>query len=86
MAQTLLDYGADPLMPESGTMRTAVFLAIKQNNIQMLEILVENLSHEQVMEVVNRADRSGITPLSLCRERCADSYMSCGHWHHFVCS
>eukprot|EP00892_Ulva_mutabilis_P002287 jgi/Ulvmu1/12059/UM083_0072.1 len=72
VTRTLLDYGADPLIPESGTMRTPVFLAIKQNDIQLLQILVENLSKEQVMDVINRADRAGITPLSLCRERQAE--------------
>lgn len=69
IAQILLDYGADPLLPESGTLRTPVFLAIKQNNTDLLEVLVENLSKDQVTEAVNQADRSGITPLSLCRER-----------------
>lgn len=57
-------------MPEAGTLRTPVFLAIKQSNIELLEVLVENLTKDQITDVVNRSDRSGITPLSLCRERC----------------
>jgi hypothetical protein len=42
---------------------------MKNNDVATVEVLVENLSEEQILLVVNQADRAGITPVSMCRER-----------------
>jgi len=63
----LLDYEASPLIAECSG-RTPLFLAAKRNDVAMLDQLAAAMGPDAVAEMVNRADNSGITPMSLCRE------------------
>ena len=67
--QTLLDYNASPLVPEfSG--RTPLFLAVKRNDVAILDVLASVIPAGVVAELANKADTSGITPMSMCRAKC----------------
>ena len=69
--RTLLDFAADPRIPEAASLRTPIFLAVKNNDVEMLNMLVERLTADEVKELCNAPDRSGCTPLHWCRERYA---------------
>lgn len=67
--QTLLDFAADPRIPEAASLRTPLFLAVKNNDVVMLDTLAERLTADEVKGLCNAPDRSGCTPLHWCRER-----------------
>jgi Ankyrin repeats (many copies) len=60
---------ADPRMPEAASLRTPLFLAVKNNDVETLDALVERLTVNEVKALCNAPDRSGCTPLHYCRER-----------------
>lgn len=66
---TLLAHAADPRIPEAASLRTPLFLAVKNNDIDILDCLIERLTADEVTGLCNAADRSGCTPLHWCRER-----------------
>lgn len=66
--ECLLDYRADPLVLEySG--RNCFFLAAKNNDTRMLDLLSEEVEPEDLRAAICAADGSGLTPISVCRER-----------------
>lgn len=74
-AECLLDYRANPLITEfSG--RNTFFLAAKNNDLKMLELLCVEVPPAALAVAVSAADGAGLTPISFCRERCAAALLT----------
>eukprot|EP00878_Enallax_costatus_P003965 GHUV01004186.1.p2 GENE.GHUV01004186.1~~GHUV01004186.1.p2 ORF type:complete len:191 (+),score=59.06 GHUV01004186.1:313-885(+) len=74
-AKTLLEYGADVRAQECMG-RTAVHLAARAAGAEMLSALLDALPDEEKTQLINAADKSGITPVFLAYQR-AEEGQSC---------
>eukprot|EP01023_Acetabularia_acetabulum_P022148 TRINITY_DN2187_c0_g1_i1.p1 TRINITY_DN2187_c0_g1~~TRINITY_DN2187_c0_g1_i1.p1 ORF type:complete len:181 (-),score=44.03 TRINITY_DN2187_c0_g1_i1:267-809(-) len=66
--EVLVDLGSDLFAVENSG-RTAIHLAARHGNAQMLRSILEGVEEEDKLKLVNQADLSGITPIFLAREK-----------------
>ncbi|WIA33907.1 hypothetical protein OEZ86_007006 [Tetradesmus obliquus] len=67
-AQTLIDYGCNVKALE-GMGRTAVHMAARAAGAEMLGVLLDALPEQERTDLINAADRSGITAVFLAFQR-----------------
>ncbi|WIA13754.1 hypothetical protein OEZ85_007304 [Tetradesmus obliquus] len=67
-AQTLIDYGCNVKALE-GMGRTAVHMAARAAGAEMLGVLLDALPEQERTDLINTADRSGITAVFLAFQR-----------------
>ncbi|KAL3152721.1 hypothetical protein ABBQ38_012312 [Trebouxia sp. C0009 RCD-2024] len=82
--ETLIDLGSDRKLVEQTGGRSALHLAARAGALDVLEVLLEDLEKTDRVEYVNAADKSGITPVFLAKQRGEDALpsfkylMACG--------
>lgn len=67
-AEALLDYGADIKATECNG-RTAIHLASRSGDADMLKVLLEGINDKQKEELVNQGDHFKITPVFLAMQK-----------------
>eukprot|EP00891_Asterochloris_glomerata_P006362 jgi/Astpho2/6362/e_gw1.00091.64.1_t len=68
-AETLIDLGADRRAADPVTSRTALHLAARAGAEDMLHVLLDDMEEAERKEYVNEADKNGITPVYLARQK-----------------
>ncbi|DBA82248.1 hypothetical protein WJX79_006826 [Trebouxia sp. C0005] len=74
--ETLIDLGSDRKLVEPQGGRSALHLAARAGALDVLEVLLEDLEKADRLEYVNAADKSGITPVFLAKQRGEDALPS----------
>ncbi|KAK9835913.1 hypothetical protein WJX74_010869 [Apatococcus lobatus] len=67
--ETLLDLGADRTVRDSHTNRSALHLAARCGQADALKALLEDLDEEERVAFLNDADKNGITPVFLAKQK-----------------
>ena len=65
--------------------RSALHLAARAGAIDVLEVLLEDLEKPDRLEYVNAADKSGITPVFLAKQRSGAGHHIVVHGHYCLC-